>query len=175
MISVTAKDKLFAIFAAGVTLLALVLVDEASGVEMRPKAIIYISAPPGCYSATFISSDTIPTAAPKKVYRVDCSAPHHYEVFWSGKFKTRSGNLIPNSRESSNFCLEESKKLRFFPRSSKSYNFEPDDETVIGNWLADRGPEASRFPQRLVCYASVVRASIRVFKETDQPLIRGLK
>lgn len=172
---IEAGRKVLGILLAATSLFLLGAIYGASAVEVRPKAIIYMSATPGCYSATFISTATISTSPPKKVYQVDCSTPHHFEVFWSGKFDTNPGNPIPNSRKSVDFCLKESKKLKYYSRNSNSYNYEADEEIGIGNWLADKGPEAARFPQRLVCYASLARASISVFKQTNKPLIRGLK
>ena len=46
------------------------LSPPASGLEERPRAVLYIAAEPGCYSATYISARTIPAKAPKKLYPV---------------------------------------------------------------------------------------------------------
>lgn len=146
---------------------------QAAQEGSRPRGIIYMAAEVGCYSATYISSRSISMVAPKKVYPVPCTQYHHYEVFWTGKFKTRPGNLIPNSKESANFCLGESKKLKYYERDSRSYNHESGDNIGIGNWLADKGPEAARFPKRLVCYVGLTTNEFRTFKQVDQPLIRG--
>jgi hypothetical protein len=143
-------------------------------IEERPMGVIYISAEPGCYTPNLVGSKTISMAPPKKVYRVDCSSKHHYEVFWSGKFKTRSGNPIPNSKESASYCLKKSNELKYYSRDSSAYNFGPNETIGVGNWLADKGPEAARFPKRLVCYVGLSTNEFRTFKEVQLPLIRGL-
>ena len=140
----------------------------------RPRAIIYLAAEIGCYSATYISSRSISMLPPKKVYPVACTRYHHYEVFWSGKFKTRPGNPIPNGTESVNFCLKESNKLKYYGRNSSSYNHESGENIGVGTWLPDKGPEAARFPKRLVCYIGLITTERSgTFKQVDQPLIRG--
>lgn len=147
----------------------------AWAVEKRPKAILYIAAEPGCYSATYISSETVPMKAPKKLYPVDCFEKHHFEVFWSGQVATQPGNPIPSSRSSSNFCVEKSKSLVILGRGPNSYNYGPGETTGTGNWLADKGPEAKRYPKRLVCYMGLSTNEFRYFKEMSQPLINGLR
>jgi len=147
----------------------------AWSVEKRPVAILYIAAEPGCYSATFISSKIVPMTAPKKLYPVDCSEKHHFEVFWSGQVETRPGNPIPASKASANFCVEKSKELIVLGRGPSSYNFGPLETTGTGNWLADKGPEAKRYPKRLVCYMGLSTNEFRYFKEISQPLLKGLK
>ncbi len=147
----------------------------ASGLEERPRAVLYIAAEPGCYSATYISARTIPAKAPKKLYPVSCSEKHHYEVYWAGKMKTQPGNPIPASKASLNHCLEKEKNLVILGRGANAYNFSPDEMTGTGNWLADKGPEAKRYPKRVVCYIGLSTKDFRYFKEMSQPLIKGLE
>ncbi len=144
-------------------------------VEERPKSILYITAKPGCYSAAFISLKTTSMAAPKRIFQVNCFTYHHYEVFWSGIFKTRPGNPIPNSKDSASFCLQKSNSLTYSLRTSISYNYGPNETIGIGNWLADKGPEATRFPKRLVCYVGLSTDEFRIFKEVNKPMIRNMK
>jgi hypothetical protein len=134
----------------------------------------YIAAEPGCYSATYISSKTVPMKAPKKLFPVSCSSKHHFEVYWSGQVATQPGNPIPTSRSSANFCLEKSKYQTVLGRGPNSYNFGLNETTGTGNWLADRGPEAKRYPKRLVCYMGLSTNEFRYFKEMSQPLLKGL-
>ncbi len=151
------------------------LSPPASGLEERPRAVLYIAAEPGCYSATYISARTIPAKAPKKLYPVSCSEKHHYEVYWAGKMETRPGNPIPASKASLNHCLEKGKSLVILGRGPSSYNFSADEMTGTGNWLADKGPEAKRYPKRVVCYIGLSTKDFRYFKEMSQPLIKGLE
>lgn len=150
-------------------------ISFAWSIEKRPEAILYIAAERGCYSATYISSKTVPMTAPKKLFPVSCFEKHHYEVFWSGQVETQPGNPIPSSKPASNFCVEKSKKLVILARGSNSYNFGLLETTGTGNWLADKGPEAKRYPKRLVCYMGLSTNEFRYFKEMSQPLIKGLK
>jgi hypothetical protein len=148
--------------------------QEAHGLEERPRAILYIAAEPGCYSATYISSKTVPMKAPKKLYPVNCYQKHHYVVFWSGQMETQPGNPIPSSRKSANLCVEKGNKLTLLGRSESAYNFGLKETTGTGNWLADKGPEAKRYPKRVVCYMGLSTDEFRFFKEMSQPLIRGI-
>lgn len=145
------------------------------GLEQRPRAVLYIAAEPGCYSATYVTARTIPVKAPKKLYQVSCFEKHHYEVYWAGKMKTQPGNPIPGSKASLNHCLEKGKSLVILGRGPSSYNFSSDETTGTGNWLADKGPEAKRYPKRVVCYIGLSTRDFRYFKEMSQPLIKGLK
>ena len=113
--------------------------------------------------------------APKKLFPVSCFEKHHFEVFWSGQVATQPGNPIPASKPASNFCVEKSKELVILGRGSNSYNFGLLETTGTGNWLADKGPEAKRYPKRLVCYMGLSTNEFRYFKEMSQPLIKGLK
>ena len=149
--------------------------NSAVGLEKPPRSILYIAAEPGCYSATYVSTKTIPFVAPKKLYPVSCFSKHHYEVFWAGQMNTRPGNPIPESKESANLCVEKGKSLKFNARNSNDYNFSANETSGTGNWLADRGPEAKRYPKRVVCYMGVSNNEFRLFKEIDKPLILGLK
>ncbi len=142
--------------------------------QVRPEGILYIAAETGCYSATYKSQLSVPMTAPKKIYPVSCSTKHHFEVFWSGQIATRLGNPIPSGKESLNFCAEKQKELRFNGRSETSYNFGPDERAGIGNWLPDRGPEAKRFPKRVVCYMGLSTIQFTFFKQIAEPLIKGL-
>jgi hypothetical protein len=150
-------------------------ISFAWSIEKRPEAILYIAAERGCYSATYISSKTVPMKAPKKLFPVSCFEKHHFEVFWSGQVATQPGNPIPASKPASNFCVEKSKELVILGRGSNSYNFGLLETTGTGNWLADKGPEAKRYPKRLVCYMGLSTNEFRYFKEMSQPLIKGLK
>lgn len=150
-------------------------VDQVSAEEIRPRSIIYVSAEPGCYSRTYVSSKTISMSPPKRIFKVDCSSMHHYEVFWAGKFKTRPGNPIPDTKESAKYCLQKSDELKYFPRNSNSYNSGPNENIGVGYWLADKGPEATRFPKRLICYVGLATREFRVFKEVNFPLIKDMK
>jgi len=156
-------------------LVAAAFTPAATGLEERPRAVLYIAAEPGCYSATYISARMIPAKAPKKLYPVSCSEKHHYEVYWAGKMKTRPGNPIPASKASLNLCMEKGKSLVILGRGSSSYNFSADEMTGTGNWLADKGPEAKRYPKRVVCYMGLSNQTFRYFKEMSQPLIKGLQ
>ncbi len=162
------------IFLGLIAFLALFSMNFAQAVTERPKAILYIAAEPGCYSATFVSSKTVPMKAPKKLYPVSCYSKHHFEVYWAGKVATQPGNPIPTSRSSANFCLEKGKLQTVLGRGLQSYNFGPNETTGTGNWLADRGPEAKRYPKRLVCYIGLSTTEFRYFKEMSQPLLKGL-
>ena len=157
-----------------ISFLVIVPLNPAKAVSERPRAILYIAAEPGCYSATYISSKTVPMKAPKKLYPVSCFSKHHFEVFWSGQVETQPGNPIPTSRSSANFCVEKSKTQTVLGRGPNSYNFGIDETTGTGNWLADRGPEAKRYPKRLVCYIGLSTKEFRYFKEMSQPLLKGL-
>lgn len=162
----------------GFLTVAIALLSQSSsswGIEKRPEAILYIAAEPGCYSATYISSKSIPMKAPKKLYPVSCFEKHHYEVFWSGQVATQRGNPIPASKASANFCVEKSKDLVILGRGPSSYNFGPQETTGTGNWLADKGPEAKRYPKRLVCYMGLSTNEFRYFKEMSEPLLKGLQ
>ena len=162
----------------GVTAIAVFITlfsSAASAVEERPRAILYIAAEPGCYSATYISAPTIPMKAPKKLYPVSCFEKHHYEVYWSGRIKTQPGNPIPASKASLNHCLDKGKELAILGRGPNSYNFGPNETTGTGNWLADKGPEAKRFPKRVVCYIGLTTTEFRYFKEMSQPLLKELQ
>jgi hypothetical protein len=152
-----------------------ILPANSWSVEERPIGIIYISAEPGCYTPNLIGAKSISMSPPKKIYRVDCNSNHHYEVFWSGQYKTRAGNPIPNSRESAAYCLKKSNELKYYSRGSNAYNFGPNETIGVGNWLADKGPEAARYPKRLVCYVGLSTNEFRIFKEVQLPLIKGLK
>ena len=149
--------------------------SPALGLENRPRSVLYISADPGCYSATFVSSSTVPTSPPKKLYPVSCFEKHHYEVFWSGQITTQPGNPIPERTASLNFCSERSKKVKVLGRNSSSYNYGPNETTGTGFWLPDKGPEAKRYPKRLVCYVGLSTNDFQYFKEISQPLLKGLR
>lgn len=159
----------------GIAAAITIQVSSASGVEDRPRALLYISVNPGCYSATFVTSSTIPFNAPKKLYPVSCFEKHHFEVYWSGQIATQPGNPIPASKASSNFCRKKSEKLTILSRGSNSYNYGPNETTGVGNWLPDKGPEAKRYPKRVVCYMGLSTKEFRYFKEISQPLIKGQK
>jgi hypothetical protein len=134
-----------------------------------------MAAVPGCYSVTFISSKTVPTKPPKRIYRVSCFEKHHFEVFWAGKVSPSMGSPIPSPKRSLEHCLEQSKKFTSYSRSGNSYNFGPNETIGTGNWLSDKGPEAKRFPNRLVCYFALSNSDFRIFKEVDRPLVKGLE
>lgn len=167
--------QLFAFSFVCIVFFSSLMSTKSWSVEERPMGIIYMSAEPGCYTPNLTGSKTISMAPPKKIYRVDCNSKHHYEVFWSGSYKTRPGNPIPNSKESANYCLKKSNELKYFSRNSSDYNFGPNETIGVGNWLADKGPEAARFPKRLVCYVGLSTTDFRSFKEVQLPLIRGLR
>lgn len=156
------------------SLLTLCAIPSSFGIDQRPKSILYIAAEPGCYSATFISSKSVPMKAPKKLYPVSCYSNHHFEVFWSGQIATRPGNPIPQSKESANICVAKSKELKYYGRNANSYNFGPNETTGTGNWLPDKGPEAKRYPKRVVCYMGLSTNDFRFFKEMSEPMIKGL-
>ena len=150
-------------------------VSQIWGIQDRPVSLLYIAADPGCYSATFVSSRTISMVAPKRLFPVKCEVFHHFEVYWSGTVKTHPGTNIPNGKESINFCAQKGNALKFSTRIQSSYNFGPNESIMIGNWIADKGPEATRFPNRLVCYVALKSTVSSVFKEVKQPIIKGMK
>jgi hypothetical protein len=162
----------------GILMAACILMSNTSvaiGLETRPQAILYIAAEPGCYSATYVTSTTVPMKAPKKLYPVSCYSKHHFEVFWAGQVETQPGNPIPTSKTSAKFCVEKGDKLTVLGRGPTSYNYGLYETTGTGNWLADKGPEAKRYPKRLVCYIGLSTNEFRYFKEISQPLIKGLQ
>ncbi len=116
--------------------------------EYRPQPILYIAAEPGCYSLTLYSKKKVSLEAPKRIFRVSCYSKHHYEIYWAGRMNTRPGNPIPESKESLSLCTSMSETLQVYRRDSRLYNFGPNEATVIGNWLPDKGPEAKRYPRR---------------------------
>lgn len=109
----------------------------------------------------------------KKIYPVSCFAPHHFEVFWSGQIKTIDGKVGAGGREAVNNCLNKSKRLGFYVRDPNQYNWSGDEELFIGNWMADMGVEAQRFPNRSICYAGVTNRSWLYIKEINSPITRG--
>jgi hypothetical protein len=165
--------QLIGILAGAITISSQVF--PASSLEDRPRSVLYISADPGCYSATFASSSTVPIRTPKKLYPVSCFEKHHFEVFWSGQTATQPGNPIPESTASLKFCSDRSKKVKVLGRNSNSYNYGPNEMTGTGIWLPDKGPEAKRYPKRLVCYVGLSTNEFRYFKEISQPLLKGLR
>ena len=109
----------------------------------------------------------------KKIYPVSCFAPHHFEVFYAGQFTTKDGRVGAGGREVVADCLQKSKALGFYMRSSKSYNWSKDEQALIGNWMADIGAESQRFPNRSICYTSITTKSWLYIKEVNFPIIRG--
>jgi hypothetical protein len=165
------RAALAAIVAAGVVSPA----TPAVAAEYRPQPILYIAAEPGCYSLTLYSKKKVPLGAPKRIFRVNCYSKHHYEIYWAGRMNTRPGNPIPESKESLNLCNAMSETLQIYRRDSRSYNFGPNESTVIGNWLPDKGPEAKRYPKRTVCMYGVSTTEYGFLKEISEPLVRGLE
>lgn len=155
--------------------MSLSYLSEARALDKRPEGTLYIAAEIGCYSATYISTATVPLKAPKRIFRVPCNSKHHYEIFWAGKFKTPEGSLIPKSKESASFCLEKSKSLVLNQRNSSFYNYSSDETSGTGNWLPDRGPEAARYPKRLVCFIGVSTTNFLYLKEIDRPFVKGMQ
>jgi hypothetical protein len=142
---------------------------------LENKPIFYMWAKPGCYSATLKSSPTIPLQSLKKLYPVSCLSPHHFEVFYAGQFKTKDGRIGAGGKEVVSACLAKSKEFAFNQRNSSSYNWSQDEEDLIGNWMADMGVEAQRFPNRNICYVSVTTKSWLYIKELNLPRIRGFE
>jgi hypothetical protein len=142
---------------------------------LENKPIFYMWAKPGCYSATLKSSPTIPLQSLKKLYPVSCLSPHHFEVFYAGQFKTKDGRIGAGGKEVVSACLAKSKEFAFNQRNSSSYNWSQDEEDLIGNWMADMGVEAQRFPNRNICYVSVTTKSWFYIKELNLPIIRGFE
>lgn len=146
-----------------------------AAVETRPQPILYIAAEPGCYSLTLFSKKKVPMRAPKRMFRVDCYSKHHFEIYWAGQMNTRPGNPIPESKESLKHCEDKLKSIQGNKRTPAFYNYGPNESTVLGNWLPDKGPEAARFPKRVVCMYGLSTTEFRYIKEISEPLIKGLE
>ena len=139
----------------------------------QEKPIFYMFAKPGCYSGYSQSNPSFPMYSIKKIYPVSCFAPHHFEVFWAGQIRTIDGRVGAGGREVVNNCLDKSKRLGFYARNSKLYNWSVGEEQFIGNWMADMGVESQRFPNRSICYAGVTDRSWLYIKEINSPIIKG--
>ena len=139
------------------------------------KAVFYLFAKPGCYSATNGSSATISMISIKKIYRVPCETPHHFEVFWSGQILTADKNPTPDGKSVIKDCQRYASKVQSNKRNASMYNWSNDEEIFIGNWMADIGPEAKRFPNRVICYQGVTTKAWTFIKEINTPISKGFE
>lgn len=139
----------------------------------RPKAIFYLNATEGCYSRSLISVSQIPYSNIKKLYRVSCMKPHHFEVFYVGSVPNNNNN--DTGRYSLKICGEKFQKLRFNSRPPSAYNWSDFENFAYGNWTADTGPEKIRFEERVVCYASLGMKDQTFYKEVNLPMIKGFE
>lgn len=151
------------------------LTPQAGGAEYRPQPILYIAAERGCYSLTLYSKKKVSLEVPKRIFPVSCYSKHHYEVYWAGQMNTRPGNPIPESKESLAHCSEKFENVQGYRRDSRFYNYGPNESTVVGNWLPDKGPEAKRYPKRVVCMYGLSTIEYGYLKEISEPLIKGLE
>lgn len=137
------------------------------------KAVFYLFAKPGCYSATRGTSPTISMISIKKIYRVSCVTPHHFEVYWSGQILTPDQNPTPDGKSVIKDCQRFASKVPMNKRTNAMYNWSKDEEIFIGNWMADIGPEAKRFPNRVICYQGVTTKAWTYIKEINSPISKG--
>ena len=110
----------------------------------------------------------------KKVYRVACNENHHYEVYWTGVIPFRKKNLMEQGKFIVNECAKRSWKKEY-SRNRNSYNYSPDEQVFIGNWMADLGPEYKRYGDKIVCYVSLGTQLTRYIKEVNLPILVGVE
>jgi hypothetical protein len=148
--------------------------SRSEDITNRVHAQFYLDTQTGCYSASYISVRRVPMKAIHKLYPVSCFQPHHYEVYWAGQFPFKEKNLMAQGRRAVEMCSKKSTNPIYF-RSPNSYNYSPDEQVFIGNWMADLGPEYKRYKNKIVCYVVLGTKSTRYIKEVDKPLIAGIE
>lgn len=123
--------------------------------EGQGGAIFYLEASPGCYGLSEDATDDyFIEAVDKEFFTIDCSQPHHFEVFWRGDLPsfTETKNVTQEDAEAT--CVTEYQKVFSEAPPSEIIPEEEQDQRPYLSWyFPDDGLEASKYPGRLICAA----------------------
>ncbi len=129
--------------------LALFLLGSPSS-QALAKGTFYLELKPGCYAAnkTPTKSSKWSDTNYKTLYPTNCAQPHHYEVFFTGKIKTKDLNSDAAKKEAGTACdnaaiatLTGQKDLPL--------------TLTYGYFFPDPGAEEKKYGKKILCFFRV--------------------
>ena len=134
-------------FAAALALLTAIASPSANALG---KGTFYLELKTGCYSA-----DKSPSKASKwsdknykTLYSTSCTSPHHYEVFYTGKMKSKDLNSEAAKKEAGAACdnsaIDTLMTQKDLPKS-----------LTYGYFYPDPGAEEKKYGKQLICFFRV--------------------
>ena len=130
--------------------LALLTIIGSPSAHALSKGTFYLELKTGCYSA-----NKAPTKSSKwsdknykTLYSTSCTAPHHYEVFYTGKMKTKDLNSEAAKKEAGSACDNAALNLL---ASQKDLPL----TLTYGYFYPDPGAEEKKYGKRIICFFRV--------------------
>ena len=136
------------------------------GMPKAPSPKFYLSLNKGCYAGVYPAkmSFSLVTNKTKNYFPVDCSLPHHFEVFAADKISSKNSSFTVG--EVNNFCLQKFKNTSLLPASKKI------DFLSQGHFAASPGLESKQFPGVVICYVFSQGINISDFKVINEKLVK---
>ena len=118
--------------------------------EALSKGTFYLELKTGCYSA-----NKVPTKSSrwtdtnyKTLYAIGCTQPHHYEVFFVGKIKTRDLNSDAAKKEAGAACDNAA-----IATLTGQKDLPP--TLTYGYFFPDPGAEEKKYGKKILCFFRV--------------------
>jgi len=131
-------------FAFAVTLLSPLPAQSLS------KGTFYLETQLGCYSANKTPSKASKWSDTnyKTLYQTSCTSAHHYEVFYTGKLKTKNLNSEAAKKEAGIACDKAALNTLMGQRDLPS-------TLTYAYFFPDPGAEEKKYGKRIICFFRV--------------------
>jgi hypothetical protein len=130
--------------------LALLLTLGSPSAHALSKGTFYLELKNGCYSANKAPAKSSKWSDKdyKTLYSASCNAPHHYEVFYTGKMKAKDLNSDAAKKEAGTACDNAAINIL-----TNQKDLPP--TLTYGYFYPDPGAEEKKYGKRLICFFRV--------------------
>jgi hypothetical protein len=114
------------------------------------KGTFYLELQLGCYAANKVSTKPSKWSDTnyKTLYSTSCTAAHHYEVFYTGKLKTKDLNSETAKKEAGAAC----DKAALIALTGQK---DLPTSLTYGYFFPDPGAEQKKYGKRIICFFRV--------------------
>ena len=132
------------------TALAFVLLIGSPSVEALAKGTFYLELKLGCYAANKAPNKPSKWTDTnyKTLYSTSCTAPHHYEVFYTGTIKAKDLSSDAAKKEAGQACDNAA-------ISTLTGQKDLPPSLTYGYFFPDPGAEEKKYGKRIICFFRV--------------------
>jgi len=129
---------------------ALFVLATAASADALSKGTFYLELKIGCYSANKLpnKSSLWTDKNYKTLYSTNCAAPHHYEVFYTGKIKAKDLNSDAAKKEAGMACDKAAVDTLISQKDLPP-------TLTYGYFFPDPGAEEKKYGKKIFCFFRV--------------------